>query len=92
MNANAITLQFSRDVVDFSRAAAAPVVTSVPMTSPELESRAVLLNGKVLALTDQDRLPALSGEALPSRNTVFAPASITFVALPNANNAACTKP
>jgi hypothetical protein len=65
---------------------------SYTLTSPKLESRAVSLNGQPLALNAEDQLPALRGEPLASEQTVVAPASITFVALPEANNAACAKP
>ena len=61
------------------------------LTSPELESRTVLLNGQELVLNAQDQLPALVGETLTARAT-FAPVSITFVALPSANNPVCAKP
>ena len=37
-------------------------------------------------------LPPLTGEVLTAKDAVFAPASITFVALPSANNAACAAP
>ena len=55
-------------------------------------SRTVLLNGQPLALTAKDQLPTLSGEMLTSERAAFAPVSITFVALPDANNAACAEP
>jgi hypothetical protein len=61
------------------------------LTSPELESRTVLLNGHPLALTAKDQLPALGGEALTSDKATFAPISITFVSLPSANNVACAR-
>jgi heparanase 1 len=59
------------------------------LTSPQLQSRTVLLNGQPLALTAEDRLPALSGQAVGSDHVVVAPGSITFVTLPEAGNAAC---
>jgi hypothetical protein len=62
------------------------------LTSPKLESRTVLLNSQPLALNAQDQLPMLRGEPLASKQVAFAPVSITFVALPNANNDACAQP
>jgi hypothetical protein len=59
------------------------------LTATKLESREVLLNGQPLALTSEDQLPALRGETLTSVEVVFAPSSITFVALPGARNRSC---
>lgn len=59
------------------------------LTSPELRSRDVLLNGEPLALTANDSLPEMVGEAIPAGEVSFEPASITFVALPEAGNTAC---
>jgi heparanase 1 len=59
------------------------------LTSPELQSRTVHLNGKPLALGAQDQLPAMSGEAISAGEAVFAPASISFIALRDAKNPAC---
>ena len=59
------------------------------LTSPQLQSGTVLLNGQALALTADDKLPAMAGQMMASNALVMAPASITFVALPEAKNAAC---
>ena len=49
----------------------------------------VQLNGKDLKLSHGDTLPDLAGEATPSGNLTLAPATITYLALPSANNNAC---
>jgi len=59
------------------------------LTSRELQSRSVLLDGQQLALTAQDQLPALNGQPIAAGTAVFAPASISFIALPDAKNTAC---
>ena len=63
--------------------------TRYTLSSPQLQSRNVLLNGEPLALAAGDQLPQLRGAALESGALVLAPASITFVALPQARNAGC---
>jgi hypothetical protein len=42
-----------------------------------------------LALTTEDQIPVLHGEALTSNKVTCAPVSITFIVLPKANNTAC---
>lgn len=59
------------------------------LTSPELQSRSVLLDGRQLALSAQDQLPALIGQPIAAGDVVFAPASVSFIALPDAKNSAC---
>lgn len=59
------------------------------LTAPELQSRAVLLNGKPLALTKQDRLPAMSPVSVRGGHVMLAPKSDNFIVLPNARNPAC---
>lgn len=58
------------------------------LTAPEIQSRAVSLNGRGLALQRTDRMPVLQG--LPATGSLsIPPASITFVAFSQARNAAC---
>lgn len=59
------------------------------LSARELEQRQVQLNGRDLRLGGNDKLPAL--KALPTRpgSVVFAPASVTFLAFPGAENSAC---
>lgn len=60
------------------------------LTAEQLEDKTVLLNGKPLALRGGDDLPQLTGERVRSGKLVAAPKSITFLAIANANNNACT--
>ncbi|MDB5896915.1 MAG: hypothetical protein JWP41_517, partial [Ramlibacter sp.] len=58
------------------------------LRSNELQGTRVELNGKVLALGQGDALPALTGSPAPA-GELFAPTTITFLALANAGNRAC---
>jgi len=60
------------------------------LTSPALQSRTVLLNGKPLALTADDQLPALRPMLSSARSVALAPLSVNFVAFPKAANPLCT--
>lgn len=60
------------------------------LTSDDLLSKTVLLNGKPLALGADDTLPALVPFKQDGRRMVFAGHSVNFIALPQANNRACT--
>jgi heparanase len=60
------------------------------LSSPELQSEEVLLNGEPLALGENDDLPQLTGAATPAGELVLDPATITFVAVPTAGNPACS--
>ncbi len=55
----------------------------------KLEDTVVQLNGSELRLGKDDALPQLTGASASSGQIAFAPASITFLALPNANNDSC---
>jgi hypothetical protein len=59
------------------------------LAAANLQGRQVELNGKILALSAEDELPALSGVATPAGNIELAPATITFFAVPGAGNPAC---
>jgi hypothetical protein len=59
------------------------------LTAQNLEEARVQLNGSELRMGQGDALPALRGEATPAGTVTFAPASITFLALHNAENANC---
>ena len=54
----------------------------------ELESPEVRLNGNELAVQN-DALPAITGTPAAAADQTFPPATITFLAAPNANNPAC---
>jgi hypothetical protein len=59
------------------------------LTARELTDKQVQLNGVDLKLGADDSLPELKGSAARSGEIQFAPASITFLAVSEANNASC---
>lgn len=62
------------------------------LTAQELTAGSVMLNGQPLQLGPEDRLPMLAGQATAAGALEFAPASITFLAIPFAKNEACRTP
>jgi heparanase 1 len=65
--------------------------TRFVLSSPALESIDTLLNGRRLELGAHDALPTLKGASAASGPIVFAPQTITFIAIPTAANPACTQ-
>jgi heparanase len=59
------------------------------LSAQQLESAQVLLNGAELSLGANDALPQLKPVATAGGSITFAPATITFLALPKAGNNAC---
>jgi hypothetical protein len=59
------------------------------LSAPSLQSTSVMLNGQPLELDTNDDLPEINGRATAAGPMHFAPATITFVAIPVAANAAC---
>ena len=59
------------------------------MSSNDLQSKSVQLNGAELKLGAGDNLPVLVGIPIQAGNFEFAPGTITFIALPQAGNEAC---
>jgi len=59
------------------------------MSSSDLQSQPVQLNGTQLKLGPGDELPVLTSILIGAGNVEFAPATITFIALPQAGNGAC---
>jgi heparanase 1 len=59
------------------------------LTAKELMDNKVELNGSELRLGSNGDLPQLTGKPQSAGHVTFAPASITFLAIPNAGNAAC---
>lgn len=59
------------------------------LSSGDLQSKTVQLNGTELALGAGDEFPNLTGVATQAGSLEFAPATITFIALPGAGNSAC---
>jgi hypothetical protein len=60
------------------------------LTSPELQRKTVLLNGRALALGGRDTMPAMPAVRVVSGRVELAPTSVNFIALPQARNAACS--
>jgi hypothetical protein len=59
------------------------------LSADPLQSRHVSLNGQTLALDPDDHLPALIGKPVAPGPVALAPATITFIAAPQARNTAC---
>ncbi len=55
----------------------------------DLQDRHVQMNGVEMKLGVDDAIPQLSGVSTGSGEQTLAPATITFFAMPNANNASC---
>ena len=70
-------------------------VTLVPeaerytLTAKQLQDRAVQLNGKTLELNSDSDVPEFEGQRTRTGRISFAPASVTFLAIPNASNGSC---
>ena len=81
-------------VINASRIAPQSIDVPLPaerytITAENLLSKQVKLNGNELSLGTDDALPQLIGTPTDLGNLMFAPASITFLAISNANNSAC---
>jgi heparanase 1 len=59
------------------------------LTSAELTGKTVALNGTPLQLAASDALPNIKGQATATGPITISPVSITFVAIPDAQNQAC---
>ena len=59
------------------------------LTAPSLDATSIQLNGSELKLGEDDAMPRLTGISTGSGRLTFPPATITFLAIPNANNASC---
>ncbi len=59
------------------------------LSARNLEDKRVDLNGSELRLGANDELPPLAGVPAKSGRVTFAPASITFLAMPDAHNGSC---
>lgn len=59
------------------------------LTAQRLQDTAIQLNGSTLALQADGALPQLTGESTSAGSVSFAPASITFLAIPGAHNNSC---
>jgi hypothetical protein len=59
------------------------------LNAASLREATVRLNGHTLELGARDNLPDMAGARMPSGNLTFAPATITFLAIPTAANPEC---
>ncbi len=66
-----------------------PQAERYTLTANQLQDRAVQLNGKTLELNSDSDVPEFVGERTRTGRISFAPASITFLAIPTANNSGC---
>jgi heparanase 1 len=67
----------------------APEAERYTLTAGQLQDRAVQLNGKTLQLNSDGNVPEFVGQPTRSGRISFAPASITFLAIPSASNSSC---
>jgi heparanase len=66
-----------------------PEAERYTLTANQLQDRAVQLNGKTLELNSDSDVPEFVGQRTRSGRISLAPASITFLAIPNASNSSC---
>ena len=59
------------------------------LAAPKLDATIIQLNGSELKLGEDDAMPMLKGISTGSGRLTFLPATIAFLAIPNANNASC---
>ncbi|GGC13485.1 hypothetical protein GCM10011494_35410 [Novosphingobium endophyticum] len=81
-----LAINMQAQAVSFDLTAPADVYA---LTSPDLQSNTVLLNGQLLAVQADDTLPAMKPQRMQGNQVTVAPTSINFIALPEANNPAC---
>jgi heparanase len=61
------------------------------LSSPDLFSQTVLLNGKELRVGSDGSVPSIQGESSEPGTTKFPPLSVTFVEMPSAGNRQCVR-
>jgi hypothetical protein len=81
-------------VINTDRIASQPLTLAKPserytLDAASLRAPTVWLNGATLALDDQDDLPPIMGASTPAGVLAFAPATISFLTIPEAGNSAC---
>jgi len=59
------------------------------LTAHELTDKTVELNGEELKLNSNGGVPSLTGASTPAGEVTLAPASITFLSMPDAKNSSC---
>jgi hypothetical protein len=66
-----------------------PEAERYTLTAKQLQDRAVQLNEKTLQLNSDGDVPEFVGQPTRAGRISFAPESIPFLAIPNANNNSC---
>jgi len=61
------------------------------LSSTDIFSQTVLLNGKELKVGSDGTVPSIHGEASKPGTTKFQPLTITFVEMPSAGNQQCLR-
>jgi hypothetical protein len=61
------------------------------LSSPDLESTTVLLNGAELKAAPDGTVPQIKGQPFQAGTLRFAPATITILTMPAAHNPGCTR-
>ena len=61
------------------------------LSSADLQSKTVFLNGQELSIAANGRVPEYKGEEFKRGVVSFAPTTITVLTLPNSGNASCTQ-
>jgi heparanase 1 len=82
-----LVINTDRDAPHSLRLAAASL--RYTLDAANLLDQSVRLNGNPLALSAGDELPAIEGAPTTAATMAFAPATITFLAIPEAGNNAC---
>ena len=87
MHATAIAINADRAT---AHQLTAPVAAErYTLSARDLMGTSVELNGRELKLGTNDALPAITGAPAPAGVLQLAPASITFLAFPDAGNRSC---
>jgi hypothetical protein len=81
-------------VINISRRASLALTLPTPserytLHATRLQIDSVQLSGKTLAMGADDEFPAIAASPIPAGIVTFAPATITFLAIPGAANPAC---
>jgi len=84
-----LVINSDRDAARALRLAAA--AERYTLDTADLGDGAVRLNGRALELSAKDELPDITGVPTPAGTLTFAPATITFLAIPAAANSACRR-
>jgi heparanase len=82
-------LVINADAQQVNEVTLVPEAERYTLTAKQLQDRAVQLNRKTLELNSDSDVPEFDGQRTRTGRISFAPASITFLAIPNASNSSC---